>query len=98
MRHGRSDPFHGIYECHPKKYDQKVLKISTDVLKMCKFVRKLKIFINCDESLLKLISDNCKFFDYFEVRFKDYSNYKDEVLRKFALNCGNNFKCLKIGL
>ncbi len=81
-----------------KIYDEKVLKTSTYIFEKCKFVRKLKILIDCDESLLKLISDNCKFLVYFDVRFKDCNDFKDEVLREFAQNCGNNLKCLKIGL
>jgi hypothetical protein len=68
------------------------------VLKKCKFVKKLKITIDCDESLLKIVSNNCKFLVYFEVRFKDCKDFKDEILREFAQNCGNNLKCLKIGL
>ncbi len=67
------------------------------MLKKCKFVKKLKMTIDCNESLLKLISDNCKFLVYFEVIFNDFMNLKDEVLKDFAQNCGNNFKCLKIG-
>jgi hypothetical protein len=80
-----------------KKYDEIILKISTDVLKKCKFVKKLKITIDCNESLLKIVSNNCKFLVYFEVIFNDFKNIKDEVLTEFAQNCGNNLKLLKIG-
>jgi hypothetical protein len=80
--------------------EKKRLEISTDVLKKCRFIKKLKVTINCDGNILKLITENCKFLEHLEVKFKfnEFVYFNNDVLREFSIKCGKNLKFLKIGL
>lgn len=74
------------------------IKISTEVLKKCKYVKKLRISINCDEKLLKLVSDNFKYLQEVEVKFDKLIKFNDKILTKFLQNCRKNLKKSKKGL
>jgi hypothetical protein len=74
------------------------IKISTEVLKKCKYVKKLKISINCDEKLLKLVSDNFKYLQEVEVKFGKLIKFDDKILTNFLRNCRKNLKNSRKGL